>query len=239
MRQAIDDDRSKNRVTKGSKTTTSINKAKREANSAERDGGRGRVRGRGRGRDGRGRGRNGRGGRGASSTRVPYEIWKDLSKEAQAIILATQQRKTPAEQRTMYATQLTYGPVQLPAAVWSQLPPGAQEAITAHNTTVTSGRSTQANTHMQTQPTQGYGTLLPTGTQTQQVNAHQQSNPSLLQGTSSSQNPAQPFLHTMMSTPGVPVTETHKVLFHNGKTYYQASMHKTRYKCITQEIKGT
>ena len=37
MRQAIDNDRSKNCVTKGSKTTTSINKAKREANQAERD----------------------------------------------------------------------------------------------------------------------------------------------------------------------------------------------------------
>ena len=91
---------------------------------------------------------------------------------------------------------------------------------------------------MQTQPTQGYETLLPTGTQTQQVNAHQQSNPSLLQGTSSSQNSAQPFLHNMMSTPGVPITDTREVLVHNGKIYYQASMHKTRYQCSNQEIKG-
>jgi hypothetical protein len=100
MRQAIDDDRSKNRITRTTETTTAINKATRAANQAEsgRGCGRdGRGRDRGRGRDGRGRGRGGRGGRGESSARVPYEIWKELSVEAKAIIQGSQQRKTIAE----------------------------------------------------------------------------------------------------------------------------------------------
>ena len=46
----------------------------------------------------------------------------------------------------MNATQLANGVIQLPDALWAQLPPGAQNAITTHNNTV-GGASTQANMH--------------------------------------------------------------------------------------------
>ena len=94
MRAAIDDDRSKNRVSKGTKTQSQLNKTQRQANSTTTDGGRGRGRGRGggrgRGRDGQGRG-SGRGGRvgtqgDAAKTFVELSIWKQLTPEVQAII---------------------------------------------------------------------------------------------------------------------------------------------------------
>jgi len=48
----------------------------------------------------------------------------------------------------MNATQMTYGAIQLPDALWAQLPPGSQSAITTHNNTL-GGASTQANMHTQ------------------------------------------------------------------------------------------
>ena len=52
MQRAIDDDRAKNRVAKGTMTTAQLNKAKQLANATSVDGGRGR----GHGHDGRSRG---------------------------------------------------------------------------------------------------------------------------------------------------------------------------------------
>ncbi len=73
MRAAIDDDRAKKRVSKGTKTTTQLTKAeRRKANKAITDGGRGSGRGRGGGR-GRGRGR-GRGGDSSNKTYVDSAI---------------------------------------------------------------------------------------------------------------------------------------------------------------------
>ena len=61
MRAAIDDDRAKKRVSKGTKTLTQLSKTEVKVHSAITDGGcgygHGRSGGRGRGRGGRGRGR--------------------------------------------------------------------------------------------------------------------------------------------------------------------------------------
>ena len=69
------------------------------------------------------------------------------------------------------ATQMAFGAMQLPDAIWSQLPPGAQSAITAHNGLQGSGTNTQART-MQTQmhnPAQAAHMLNQMSSATQQI----------------------------------------------------------------------
>jgi hypothetical protein len=266
MRAAIDDDRAKKRVSKGTKTTSQLNRAERKANSATTDGGRGRGRGRsggrGRGRDGRGRG-SGRGGRDSTKTYVEMPIWKQLTPEVQAIIRNSTGRKTSEQHRLINATQMAYGAVLLPEALWSQLPPGAQTAITTHNNTLNPGSST-TQVHSHTQYPQNaaqvahmmnqmsgatqiaFGVPPPATPQFQQVNAHGQDTgtisssitpQNLQQGTSIVQNPTQPFLHNMMSSSQAQPIQR-EVMFHNGKVFYTQDEHKTHYQCSRQETKG-
>ena len=187
MKAAIDDDRSKKRTAKGTTTKSHLNKAERTANSATQ----GRGGGRGRGQDGgRGKGRGGRGGRGGDTgpPKVPYDTWIKLTPEVQKIITSGQSdaKRTNAQHRKIHATQMAYGAIQLPDALWSQLPPGAQTAITTHNNTLSSGRgaTTQANMHTQmhnatqtasqTMPQQVFGAAPPVNNQVQQAHVHGQ-----------------------------------------------------------------
>ena len=149
MKQAIDDDRAKKCVAKSTKSTAQMNKAERLLHNAQlggRDGGHDRGRGRGRG-GGRGRGRGGYQG-GHSETFVKLEVWKQLTPQVQSIIRNSTARKTSEGYCQMNATQMTYGAIQLPDALWAQLLPGAQSAIATHNKTL-GGASTQTNMHTQ------------------------------------------------------------------------------------------
>jgi hypothetical protein len=86
------------------------------------------------------------------------------------------------------------------------------------------------------------GSALSAAIQLQQVNAHRQApatapHPPKQQGTPTVQNPAQPFLHQMMSSSQVQPAKR-KVLYNNGTICYKQNEHKTHYKCSQQETKG-
>jgi hypothetical protein len=260
MKAAIDDDRAKKRTSRSTKTKAQINKAERKANSATQGHG-GRGGGRGGGRNGRG-GRGGRGGRSGdggqihSSNFVPWETWKTLTQEAQDIIKnANNTKRTAAQHITINATQMSYGAIQLPDALWSQLPPGAQTAITTHNNTLSSGHraNTQASMHTQmhsaTQIAQmnappQFSPLPPVTNPVQQANAHGQTQPAATnppaqqQRTPTVQTPAQPFLHNMMSSSNALPEQTELIQI-NGHTYYRTGCTaKIHYKCSPHETQG-
>ena len=76
---------------------------------------------------------------------VDPPIWLQLPEEAKAVILASYKKKTAEQHRKVNATHMAYGKVQIPAALWLQIPPGAQSAITAHNNSVTHGSTSNSN----------------------------------------------------------------------------------------------
>ena len=85
-----------------------------------------------------------------AKTYVENPIWIQLSQEAKDIIMNSQGRKTAEQYCKINATQMTYGTVVTPKALWLKLPTGAPTAFTNHNKTITPGSQTsQANTHTQ------------------------------------------------------------------------------------------
>jgi hypothetical protein len=215
MTQAIADDRTNKRKSKGTNTQTQLNYIERLANAATQDG-----------------------------AATQDEDGTDTQDGA-----ATQDEDGTDTQAGNNEK------IQLTDAIWSSLPPGAQNAIKAHNNTMApvDGTTTQANMHtqmytaaqfaqMSNAPPQVFGPAPPATQQLQQANVHGQTPaatppPDQQQGTPNVQNPIQPFQHQLMSSLNVQPERPGTVAY-NGYVYYRQNKHTTHYKSSQQETKG-